>query len=285
MGCSASLIAIDLAKDLLRVHGNSFAVVFSSESVSQSWYPGTERSMMVTNCLFRVGGCAILLTNKPAYRNSAKLELLHTVRTHIGASSDGYLCVQQREDEEGITGYSLSNRLVESATEALKRNITALGPKVLPFTEQLKYVYKTLFTKKTSGKPYVPNFKTGLDHFCIHPGGPVIIDGVGKSLNLNGYDVEPSRMTLHRFGNTSASCLWYVLAYMEATGRLKKGDKVWMIGFGSGFKCNSGVWKVVRDLDLDEGTNVWKECIWRYPPPSIANPFEKLYRERMLGGK
>ncbi|GLJ06272.1 hypothetical protein SUGI_0034900 [Cryptomeria japonica] len=298
MGCSASLIAVDLAKDLLRVHENSFAVVFSSESVSQSWYAGNERSMMVTNCLFRVGGCALLLTNKPAFRNSAKLKLVHTVRTHIGANSDGYLCVQQREDDDGITGYSLSNRLIDSATEALKKNITTLGPKVLPITEQLKYVYNILWKKKKSDKPYVPNFKKAFEHFCIHPGGPVIVDGVGKSLNLNEYDVEPSRMTLHRFGNTSASCLWYVLAYMEAKGRLKKGDSVWMIGFGSGFKCNSGVWKVVRDLELDEGKknddgkdnkkyygNVWKECIWRYPPSFIANPFEQLYRKRMLKDK
>eukprot|EP01018_Ginkgo_biloba_P020636 Gb_15941 [translate_table: standard] len=292
MGCSATLVSIDLAKDLLRVHKNSLAIVVSSESVSQSWYPGKEKSMMVTNCLFRVGGCSILLTNKPSYAKFAKLKLIHTVRTHIGASQDGYYCVQQREDDNGVMGYSLSNRLIDSATEALKRNITTLGPKVLPITEQLKYAYNILLRKvmkKKSKNPYVPNFKQAFEHFCIHPGGPVIVDGVGKNLKLSDYDVEPSRMTLHRFGNTSASCLWYVLSYMEAKGRLKKGDRVWMIGFGSGFKCNSGVWKVVRDLDdwkdPEKDGNVWKACIDRYPPPSLSNPFEKEYRERMLNNK
>lgn len=43
MGCSASLISIELAKDLLQVYRNSYAVVLSTENITQNWYPGNEK--------------------------------------------------------------------------------------------------------------------------------------------------------------------------------------------------------------------------------------------------
>lgn len=40
----------------------------------------------------------------------------------------------------------------------------------------------------------------------------------------------------------------YVLAYIESFGGLKRGEKIWQMGFGSGFKCNSAVWKANRRI-------------------------------------
>ncbi|KAJ4821491.1 3-ketoacyl-CoA synthase [Rhynchospora pubera] len=63
MGCSASVISINLANDLLQVHRNSYAIVVSTENITQNWYFGNRKSMLIPNCLFRVGGAAILLSN------------------------------------------------------------------------------------------------------------------------------------------------------------------------------------------------------------------------------
>jgi hypothetical protein len=43
MGCSASVVAVDLARDLLRVHRNSTAVVISTENITQNWYQSNDK--------------------------------------------------------------------------------------------------------------------------------------------------------------------------------------------------------------------------------------------------
>ncbi|VAH00958.1 unnamed protein product [Triticum turgidum subsp. durum] len=144
MGCSAGLVSLDLARNALRTRRNATALVVSTESIAPNWYPGTDKSMMLGNMLFR------------------------------------------------------------------------------------------------------------------------------RSLGLDDGDVEPARMTLHRWGNTSASSLWYVLSYMEAKGRLRRGDRVLMVTFGSGFKCNSCMWEVKGDM-ADKGA--WADCVDDYPPANTANPY------------
>eukprot|EP00249_Psilotum_nudum_P031944 c46995_g1_i1 orf=452-2044(+) len=267
MGCSAGIIALDLAMDMLQAHGNSYAVVVSTENMTSNWYMGNRRSMLVPNCLFRMGGAAILLSNKLKDRRRSKYQLVHIVRTHKGADDRSFKCIFQEEDENMQKGISLSPDLMEVAGDALKTNITTLGPLVLPLSEQLIFL-ATLFCKrvlKMDTKPYIPDFKLAFEHFCIQAGGRAVLDELQKNLELTERHVEPSRMTLHRFGNTSSSSLWYELAYLEAKGRVRRGDRVWQIAFGSGFKCNSAVWKALKTVKRVKTNNPWLDCIDRYP--------------------
>ncbi|KAI4972140.1 hypothetical protein ZWY2020_003065 [Hordeum vulgare] len=105
---------------------------------------------------------------------------------------------------------------------------------------------------------------SSIKHLCIHAGGRAVIDQLQKKLGLSDEQVEASRMTLHRFGNTSSISLWYELAYVEAKGRMCNGDRVWMIGFGSGFKCNSVVWECIQPAACDTD-GPWTSSITRYP--------------------
>ncbi|MQM21240.1 hypothetical protein Taro_054274 [Colocasia esculenta] len=268
MGCSAGLISIDLAKQLLQVHPNSYALVVSMENITLNWYFGNNRSMLVSNCLFRMGGAAILLSNRRSDRGRSKYQLVHTVRTHRGADDRSYGCVFQEEDSIGKVGVALSKDLMSVAGEALKTNITTLGPLVLPMSEQILFlaslVAKKLF-KKNKIKPYIPDFKLAFEHFCIHAGGRAVLDELEKNLNLTDWHMEPSRMTLHRFGNTSSSSLWYELAYTEAKGRIRRGDRTWQIAFGSGFKCNSAVWRALRTIDPAKEKSPWTAEIHSFP--------------------
>ncbi|OWM67973.1 hypothetical protein CDL15_Pgr017541 [Punica granatum] len=274
MGCSAGLISISLAQDLLEVHSNSNAVVVSTEIITPNYYQGKDKDKLLPNCLFRMGGAAILLSNRWSDRWRAKYRLVHVVRTHRGSDNEAYKCVFEEQDGEGKVGISLSKDLMKIAGSALERNITTLGPLVLPVSEQVMFVLNMIGRKflKRQWNAYMPNFKRAFEHFCIHAGGRAVIDVLQKRLDLSDEHVEASRMTLHRFGNTSSSSLWYELSYIEAKGRMKKGDRVWQIAFGSGFKCNSAVWKCNRRIKTTITNSPWSDCIDRYPidVPKVA---------------
>ena len=94
--------------------------------------------MLIPNTLFRMGGAAIMLTSKETERPRAKYELQHLVRVHLGADDVAYECVFQREDDRGVVGVELNRDLVKVAGRALERNLTKMGPLVLPLAEQLK---------------------------------------------------------------------------------------------------------------------------------------------------
>ncbi|KAJ6693559.1 hypothetical protein OIU85_004342 [Salix viminalis] len=279
MGCSASVVAVDLVKQLFRTCKNSLAIVVSTESMGPNWYSGKDKSMMLSNILFRTGGCSMLLTNNRALKHKALLELTCSVRTHIGSDDEAYRSCIQVEDDLGHKGFRLTRDLPKAGAKALTMNLRVLLPKVLPPLELLRYQI-TYYRNKIMGRS-IPkgagpglDLRSGIDHFCVHPGGRAIIDEVGKSLALSDHELEPARMALYRFGNTSSGGLWYVLGYMEAKKRLKKGDKILMISLGAGFKCNNCVWKVLKDLD---DPNVWQDCIDDYPPKTTGNPFSEKF--------
>jgi 3-ketoacyl-CoA synthase len=97
------------------------------------------------------------------------------------------------------------------AGEALKANITTLGPLVLPISEQMLFAANLLGRKllgKKKLRPYIPDFKLAFEHVCIHTGGRGVIDEIEKQLCLTPEFVDPSRATLYRYGNISSSSIW-----------------------------------------------------------------------------
>ncbi|CAN6480333.1 unnamed protein product [Victoria cruziana] len=266
MGCSAGILGVDLARRLLDLHPDSTALVFSTEIISTGWYPGKDRRKLVLNCLFRMGCSGVMLSNRKDAKRRAKYEMLCTVRTHMASDDRGYRSAVREEDEEGITGVTLEKDLLHVARELLVAHLSVLGRRILPFGEKALYVLWLLrrrYAGSSSKEVHVPDFKSAVDHFCIPPSGKGLIKEIGKSLKLRPQDVEPALMTLHRFGNQSAAALWYELAYIEAKGRVKAGDKVWQVGMGTGPKANSVLWRSLRCINVEGGP--WSDCIDDYP--------------------
>ncbi|KAI3454021.1 hypothetical protein Pfo_010684 [Paulownia fortunei] len=271
MGCSAGIIALDLARDMLQANPNSYAVVVSTEIVGYNFYPGKERSMLISNCYFRMGCSAVMLSNRRRDCRRAKYSLEHIVRTHKGADDRSFRSIYQEEDSQNFKGIKISKDLVEIGGDALKTNITTLGPLVLPFSEQVLFfstlVWRLLFgngANSQPAKPYIPDYKLAFEHFCVHAASKTVLDELQRNLDLSDKNLEASRAVLHRFGNTSSSSIWYELAYLESKECVKRGDRIWQLAFGSGFKCNSAVWKSLRKIRRPS-RNPWLDCIDRYP--------------------
>ncbi|CAL1374595.1 unnamed protein product [Linum trigynum] len=274
MGCSSSLVAVDLVRQQFKLQPNALAVVVSAETLGANFYRGRDRSMMLQNVTYRTGGASILLTNSPALKHRAMLELTALVRTHP-SSDESYECAIEMEDEQGYRGFRvLLPKVARVARQCLVENFKVLLPSVLPVWEIIRFAVQLstplrLLRRRSRRKRI--NMKTGIDHFCLQPNTRALVDGFRTSLELEEDDMEPSRMTLHRFGFTSCSSLWYVLGYMEAKKRLRKGEKVLMVSMGAGYMCITCVWKVVRD-DLGD-SNVWGDCIHEYPQQASVNDF------------
>lgn len=88
-----------------------------------------------------------------------------------------------------------------------------------------------------------------------------MVDEIEKQLCLPSSMVEPSRAALYRYGNTSSASIWYVLAFIESQpAGVKRGHRVWQLAFGSGFKCNSLVWKALKTVKV----GCWNFRCWNF---------------------
>ncbi|XP_037442727.1 3-ketoacyl-CoA synthase 4-like [Triticum dicoccoides] len=279
MGCSAGSIGVDVAAGLLRAHALSYAVVVSAEILTIGWYCGKDHGKLLLNCNFRTGCSAALLTNSTAV--PVKYRLVNVTRTNTTANDRSYRAGYREEDEEGITGFTLGQGVGRMVSELLRAHLLTLSLSILPWREKARFAAALLLSMRrrrrdklagssSGASAPMPDFRAAADHFCLPSSGKPMILRLGKGLGLGEREMEAALMTFHRFGNQSAASLWYQLAYLEAKGRVRKGDTVWHLGIGSGLKANSLVWERVAVADdlaaggLD-ALGPWMECIHQYP--------------------
>ena len=118
---------------------------------------------------------------------------------------------------EGPVGISSSLRLSTHTGGALFWVVLCTPCLSLEAHEQRSELLERLPQMKcVRDKDYVPNFKTAFEHFLVHTGGRAVIEEVEKKLRLDPADVQPSKETLYRYGNTCCAAVFYVLTNMES---------------------------------------------------------------------
>uniref|UniRef100_A0ACD5Z8X6 Uncharacterized protein n=1 Tax=Avena sativa TaxID=4498 RepID=A0ACD5Z8X6_AVESA len=247
MGCSAGAVAMDVASSLLRLHAAtmSYAVVVSAEILTVGWYSGKEHAKLLLNCFFRSGCSAALVTTNGSSRvrgavlvpKPIKYRLLSLTRTNQIADDRSYRSGYRDDDDEGITGFTIGRDVGRMFGAVLRAHLVTLGPSVLPWQEKLRYAAAMLLRSlhpRRRGQELRPDFRAAADHFCLPAAGEPIIVRMGQGLGLGEREMEAALATFRRFGNQSAASLWYQLAYLEAKGRVRKGDTVRQLAVGSG---------------------------------------------------
>ena len=179
-----------------------------------------------------------------------------------------------RVDKSGVPGIHLPRKDVLGSilTRALRNTMSRVFREILPVGEKLKFLL--------SAGRRTPNICKAVDHMVVHPGGPAVIDKIGKAL---GYDaaVESANSinAYYHYGNTSSSGVLYAMAYTESLQGIRRGERVLVLGLGAGFESNAVVMIALRDCrDL--------HCAWRRVSEdrslhSLAvNAFVESYRNR-----
>jgi 3-ketoacyl-CoA synthase len=237
----------------------SCAVVVSAEILTVGWYSGKEHAKLLLNCYFRSGCSAVLVTNGSGGKGIVppiKYRLLSLTRTNQIADDRSYRSGYLDDDDEAITGFTIGRDVGRMFGAVLRAHLVTLGPSVLPCREKLRYAATALLRTlrpARRGHEIRPDFRAAADHFCLPAAGEPIIVRMGQGLGLGEREMEASLATFRRFGNQSAASLWYQLAYLEAKGRVRKGDTVWQLAVGSGLKANSLLWeRVTSCTDHDD---------------------------------
>lgn len=167
-------------------HHNTYALLVSPENTQPMIYRGNGKSKLLMNFPLRVGGAAVLLSNRPSDHDKAKFQLLHSVHTHTASSDSSYQSIYESEDDEGFGGVTVSKELLSVAIDAVETNIRALGPLVLPLSEKFRYVtnYLIRYFNMADVKPYTPNFKKAIEHVFPHVGTKPVLDEFEKKHGL-----------------------------------------------------------------------------------------------------
>ncbi|KAG6783861.1 hypothetical protein POTOM_009539 [Populus tomentosa] len=114
------------------------------------------RLSIYINCFFRVGGAAILLSNKPSDSHVAKYQVIHAVRPNTAASDSSDNYVSRLEDSQGLLGITTTEDLIQEAIKTIEANLTTLGHLVLPISEKIQFIanYIAMHFREAKVKPF-----------------------------------------------------------------------------------------------------------------------------------
>ena len=200
--CTGSLLALNTAQAYLAQGIYRTALVIGAEKLSglMDW---TDRSTCI---LFGDGAGAVVLK---AEEDGRYIQFTHS----IGKKG------------EALSLHSRNQICYENDPKAKDTYIQMNGKEVFTFAvSKVPEAVKTLLSEeKISGEE--------IRYYLLHQANERIIRSAARRL---GEDISKFPMNMDRYGNTSSASLLILLDEVKKSGKLQRGDKLVLAGFGGG---------------------------------------------------
>lgn len=207
MSCTASFPALRVARRALNSRIGSVALVVCVELCSLHVQADGEVPSLVAHALFADGASAVVLGD--ALPEKALVTL----------GEGGTLLVPEGRD---ALRWTFSDHGFRAHMDP---RLPALIEKAVP-----EFVGKLLRDRVGEVRSW-----------CVHPGGPAILDATERALRLDLSALAVSREVLDAFGNMSSATLWYILE--RAVEELEPGAVGFLLGFGIGLTLEGLVFR------------------------------------------
>ncbi len=154
--------------------------------------------------------------------------------------ADGFIkySITKGRPKRGFRILSMHEEMLPASSEAMKWECEAWGLKMTLSREIPGLVYRAItpFLERLEAKS---ECSLAGAHFAIHPGGPKIVDLIGRKMNLSEDQLKMSWKILKERGNISSATLPHIWEALLEDSTYKDGSLVVGIAFGPGLCISS----------------------------------------------
>ena len=219
LGCSGYVYGLGLAKGLIETEQAENVLLLTADTYSKYIHP-QDRGVRT---LFGDAGSATLI-QRGAIDSAIPGALNHFVYGTDGAGAENLIVKtggsrQRRSANE-------QDKVDELAVFRAEDHLYMNGPEIFNFT--LQVIPQCM--KQILAKAHLELEE--IDLFVFHQANAFILENLRKRLKIPS---EKFQITMHHCGNTVSSSIPIALYHAMQEGKLKKGAKVLLLGFGVGY--------------------------------------------------
>jgi predicted naringenin-chalcone synthase len=207
MGCYAAIHGLKMANDIVCSEPASNVLLVCTELCTLHFQKTFDDNSITAPLLFADGSAAVLISGDD--------------HPHSGIHMDSFYSEVLKDAKDSMSWNLSSNGFIMTLSADVPELFRAdIGP----------------LKQRAIAKA---GYKEGdITHWCIHPGGKRILEGIGKGLALTQEDLATSYKILRNYGNMSSATVLFVLKDLWDNST-KEGEHIFAAAFGPGLTMES----------------------------------------------